>query len=583
MSETLPAKPNRAIPVGRDDLPKRGEWFWVRDCDEDDKPALMCVEHIGSNFVRFTAAGSGGGSFDCTIHHRDLLRLTVPEPQWLEVLEQRSIEKQKELADAVHRLADKVKAADLLPAEGQAPSSMLPSTTRVDPKRKKYALLALKNKTLPAAEKAVDQITKEMVAIQRDLVMPMLVECERMCNLKEKIEDRLFVLELYSGIGEDAVQIGQGEPAPPETPIVIRQMLRYMDEETLINYNDGGMDFNNLKDFDKWIAKPENYERILPEPRCVVAFKVRRKLKDYGPCGDIAAAFRQMEKHYANMKTYLCIRNGTQIWRLATDIEFDPRLLPFRDEFHKPFEVEDTWGTWVDDKGKENFLGKHKVYKDPENVTPDDVRYDEHVDKRKKLIFQYNRILFLIQGILDRSKVFSPHPPINLSDMEHVRNFIHANHDEEMGLPSSNPPSWEAYRNEKNAQMRVGGYAWATWTEEHRGYKSSYKSSDKVVKGIYQVTSIKKDRTAVRVSWSRGKREGYEFPTGWWSGYGKWGQWEYKNKWCHKWVPMHDCFNVDAYVPGEYKTFLCDAYLKGAYLEWAPQLLSAEKHWRESE
>lgn len=577
------SKTRRAVPFGKDDLPKRGEWFWVRDSEKDDKPALMCVEHIGSNFVRFTAAHGSGGSFDHTTHHRDLLKLTVPEPKWKEILERRSLNKQKELADAVHRLADKVKAADLLPAEGQAPS-MLPSTTRVDPKRKKYALLTLKNKTLPAAEKAVDQIIKEMVAIQRDLVMPMLIECKRMCGLKDKIEDRLFVLELYAGIGEAAEQIGEGEPAPPETPITIRQMLRYMDEETLIDYDHGGMDFRSLKDFDKWIAAPENYERILPEPRCVVAFKVRRHLKDYGPCGDLAGAFRQMEEHYRNMKTYLCIRNGAQIWRLATDIEFEPRLLPFRDEFHKPFEVPDEYGTWVDEDGKPNFTGHKKVYRDPEAVTPDDVRYDAHIDKRKKLIFQYNRILFLIQGILDRSKVFSPHPPINLSDMEHVRNFVHANHDEELGLPSSNPPSWEAYRDEKNAQMKVGGFAWATWTEENRDRgRFSYERSDKVFKGIYKVTSIKKDRTAVRVSWSRGRREGYEFPTGWWSGYGRWGTWDYKNKWCHKWIPMKDCFNVDAYVPGEYKVFLCDAYLKGAYLQWAPQLLSAEKHWREPE
>jgi hypothetical protein len=81
------------------------------------------------------------------------------------------------------------------------------------------------------------------------------------------------------------------------------------------------------------------------------------------------------------------------------------------------------------------------------------------------------------------------------------------------------------------------------------------------------VASVKKDRTAVLVRWSRGKREGWEFPTGWGNGYGRWGEWEYKNKWKQHWVPMKDCFNVDAYVPGEYKTFLCDAYLKGAYLE----------------
>jgi hypothetical protein len=45
-------------------------------------------------------------------------------------------------------------------------------------------------------------------------------------------------------------------------------------------------------------------------------------------------------------------------------------------------------------------------------------------------------------------------------------------------------------------------------------------------------------------------------------------------------APFHfsavEC-GVAAYRPGDYKPFLCDAHLKGAYLRWAPALLSAER------
>lgn len=588
------SKTQRAIPISKDDVPARGTWCWVtyqntyRGRHEPKQyRELMCVEHIGSNHVQFTRARPSEHRESYTevkVHFRNLMKDVVPEPNWKAIIDKELLDKQKELQDAVKALADKVRATDLLPEHtGEAPATMLPSTTRVDPKRRRWALLALKNRILPRMKKRIAQITQEMVALQHDSVLPMLVECDRMTNIKEKIEDRLFVLQLYAGLGEKSKQIAEGEPAPPETPITIRQMLRYMDEETLIDYDKGGADYSNIGDFDDWIAKPENYTRLLPEPRCMVAFKIRRHHKDYGRVRNIWEAFAQMDKHNANEWTYLCIRNGAQIWRLFCDIEFSPRLLPIRTEFHKPFEQPDEWGHYEEGPGKKGFPFGERVYDEPEQIGPEDLRYDDHVEKRKKLIFQYNRILFLIQGILDRSEVFKPHPPINLSDSDAVGQWLRLVHDEETGLPGANPPKWEEYRDRKNASIKVGTYVFAKWTREFydRYERPGYKEKETKYQGIYQVTSVKKNRTHVRVSMPRPKREGYEFPTGWGNGYGRWGSWERKNKWQHFWVPMEDVFNVDAYVPGEYKTFLCDAYLKGAYLEWAPQLLSAEKHWKE--
>lgn len=574
------------MPIGKDDAPVRGAWYWVtfkprwegekaKECTE-----LMCCSHIGSNFVTFDRASNGGGTWDVDLMLRDFLAKTKPEPNWKKFIDEEIVQTQKQLHDAVIKLQDRVKKADLLPQEAGTPvaETMLPSTTRVNPKKRKYSLLVLRDRALPAAEKSVKELTERMVALQRDTMLPMLVECDRMIKVKGKIEERLFVLELYAGLGEDAIQISNGEPAPEDTPITIRQMLRYMDEECLIDYDCGGMDYRKLEDFDRWIAEPRNYKRILPEERCVVAFKIRRHHKDYGPCEDIGMAFWHMEQHLRNMKTYLCIRNGNQLWRLDTEVEFDPRLLPFQKEFHKPFEDVDEHGETQWDKP-----GYPKKFRETETVTPEDIRYDAYVEERRQLIFKYNRVLFLIQGILDRSKVFSPHPPINLSDPDHVDRFIRLNFDEEQGLPSSNPPKWEEYRDGKNASIKKGTHVWARWIDKNYDRYNRY-DRDRIVTGVYEVTSVKKDRSAVRISWLRGKngkREGWEHPTGWWSGWGKWGEWEYKNKYIHKWVPIHDTFNLDAYVRGEYKTFLCDAYLKGAYLEWAPQLLSAEKYWRE--
>lgn len=565
MSDQLPAPQQKAIRFSRDDLPKRGEWFHVTYQPSDEKAPqeteLMCVEHVASNHVVFARSHPGGGRWHVRMRFRNLMEDTKPAPNWRELIQGEIDAKQKELHEAVKALADCVRSADLLPENVEATPSLLPSRTRRSPAESKKALIKLRDKSLPEAQKQIEQITKELVALNKDTCLPMLAECDVMLKTKEKIEDRLFVLEIYAGLGEHATQIAEGKPPEPSTPITVRQMLRYMDEETLINYEYGGMDYTDLKDFDAWLAKPENYGRILPEPRCVVAFKVRRHPKDYGRPESLAHAFAQMEWHNKNMKTYLAIRNGENVWRLATDIEFEPRLLPYRDEFHRPFTHKEWW----------------EREKEPETITPEDFLYDDKVEERQKLIFKYNRVLFLIQGLLDRSKVFRPHPPINLGDAAAVQEFVRLNYDEELGLPSANPPKWEEYRARLNKSIKPGSWVWAKWEDEEYDSWERPGHRYKTVKyrKIVEVTQVKKDRSAVRVSWPWEDREGYEFPTGWGRGYGAWGTWPVNRK-HHRWVPIGDVLHCDAYAPGDYKQFLCDAYLKGEYLRWADPLLGAE-------
>jgi hypothetical protein len=194
-------------------------------------------------------------------------------------------------------------------------------------------------------------------------------------------------------------------------------------------------------------------------------------------------------------------------------------------------------------------------------------------------MFKYNRILFLVQGLLDRSKVFAPHPPINLADPDQVREFFKPIFDEETGLPQAQPPKWEPYRDEKNATIKKGGYVFAAWDDQKRA--ESWRTERTYYyrqTGIFEVAQVKKDRSAVLVSWPWEDRRGYEHPGPWGSGYGEWGTWPVKKKHL-KWVPMKDVFNVEAYKQNDYKQFYCDAQLKGEYLKWAPQLLGAEL-WR---
>lgn len=46
-----------------------------------------------------------------------------------------------------------------------------------------------------------------------------------------RINKIVGLLELYLGVNEEIVQIYAGQPAPAATPIYIRQLVLYMDEE----------------------------------------------------------------------------------------------------------------------------------------------------------------------------------------------------------------------------------------------------------------------------------------------------------------------------------------------------------------
>lgn len=591
--------------ISRDDLPKLGEFYWVKFVpDGDDDPEkrdekkvredLFCVSHVASNHVAFERQRGSDyrraetSSDTVRYKFKDILTQTRPAPEWRDVLQKRMNEKQRELQNAVALIADTCRDACLVreAAESQVETLAL-TTQRADPKQLKASLLALKQKQFPEATKRVDLIVSDIVALQRMLVMPHSVAFDTLKGAMEKVDERLFALELYAGLLEKVKCIRKGKPAESETPITLRQMLRFMDEETLIDYDKGGADFSHLEKFDEWIAKDENLNRIAPEPRCVVAFKVRRERKDYGHADDVATCLAHMRWWKEDETTYLLLRNGTMVWRLMCEQDFEPRLIPLHDELDAQY-LESEWFTPKGGKWHDREERKRQV-------SPDDFSYDDHTEKRRKLVMQYNRIMFLMQGLLDRSEVFHPHPPISLGDNDQLARYVRIVRDEETGLPSANPPKWEDYRDEKNRAVAVGCFVFCNVAEEESGRYTHERNRPKYGHDaakrpkICLVSRVSRDKKTVTLRWKLGNRitverrldynrpvpnkPNYYYTTPIETNHGM--------RYGVQRVPMEKVFAVEAYRPGDYKPFLCDAYLKGAYLKWAPALLAAEDFHRE--
>ena len=250
----------------------------------------------------------------------------------------------------------------------------------------------------------------------------------------KKLERIITTIELYLGINEDIIQIQEGETASKEEPITIRQEVLCMDEE-VGDPEDDGLDCKNSEDFDDWrrqystFYKKYNYEMMIPEEKGVVVFRVRREEKEYSDNPWINA-----QMNIPNMKTYILIRNGKNLYRIFAELNIWPTLFPHRVELQ---ELKDKWDEIsVEGKGKMIVSEGEDQYKQTDEIL-------ENIDNK---LFAYKRQILILQGLMDRTPVFHPLPDdrINIMKDETIeKGYVRLVYDDELMLPDERAPFWQ--------------------------------------------------------------------------------------------------------------------------------------------
>lgn len=260
----------------------------------------------------------------------------------------------------------------------------------------------------------------------------------------EQVSKIIATIELYLGIKEDIIQIQDGTAAPADTPIALRQQVLCMDEE-VGDPTDGGLDFQNIADFDAWLLKYSdfhkqyNYDIVLPEKKGLVAFRVRRREKEYASNPWVNSLLNQ-----ENWKTYLFIRNGDNLYRIWGDLYIWPRLFPLRNELAELYEK------W--DDLKEGLVTRARA---------------RETDSASNRLFSYKRNLIMIQGLIDRTEVFYPlKQKINLLKIgSEESGAIRLIHDDEASLPDSRPPFFERL---KEINRAIGKNSRIIWISDYK-------------------------------------------------------------------------------------------------------------------
>lgn len=249
--------------------------------------------------------------------------------------------------------------------------------------RSKETLLYLKKETEKAIMVAnqVQKYANHIIQIQKSQLEKIVSGFnDKICAMRSEVARYEYVIttiELYAGIKEDVIQLQSGEPAPIDSPLVLHQAVMFMDEEFALI--DDNFDYTKEGHFNEWLIKDGNYKQLLPEERCIVAAKPRRKDKNYTNDRYFNFIFNK-----PNRRTIFLIRNGENIYKLESDnINLQDRLFPNRNELAEILEKEEK----------------------------DEWRRFKNADLNASAVFRrlYTRVLFLIQGLIDRSDTLSPH------------------------------------------------------------------------------------------------------------------------------------------------------------------------------
>src|SRR5271166_2261675 len=306
------ASPTEELPA-RDDpaMPRIGRWYWVKRRSkkkksaketrvktsrgiDDDVEWLGCVTHVGSNYVELEGPDGRSSRNTARIHADEFWDYCehVPDPE--HVIGERVAHHQAqvkalmiEVRDVTARLAittdPELDGRPELAAghsSGSETRALALRSGEQDLGKYKIALTKAKTKTLPDLFKKIEEHNDKLGVWLSASIIPLKAQAEAMEPAIKAIQDRIFSVELYAGLVETVTQIKDGKPADLTDKLHLFQRRAYMDEECLAQYETGGMEFKNIRAFDGWLSKPSNFERLMPFPRSVLAFQVRRKEKE---------------------------------------------------------------------------------------------------------------------------------------------------------------------------------------------------------------------------------------------------------------------------------------------------------------
>lgn len=619
-----------------------GQWFWVttkHDHKNENETWFGCVMEIGSNYIKLRSPQSRELShWEHRVHFDNYWTALRYEPDPQSVIRDR-VAKHNARANALLGRVKTIRArlgvpvsfalpgaAAAAPAQTANGTALVALSSTPDMNAYKTELTLAKDKELPDLFKDIKSEYAHVAMWMGAESLLLQASVDSMTGTVDAINDRIFSISLYAGLTESATLCGDGAAAGPEEKLHVMRRRLYMDEECLLNYSAGGMEFSHIRDFDAWIAKPENRDRILPFPRTLVAMRVRRIVKERESNGTMLSAYINMMIEDSDKFTFLYIRNGERVWRITSEMDYGEMIFPDETMFRpdEPKMAKIRWGDkveklisvddyedrvaqsaanevkreeWMKANPNENSWWRcphgSSIYFDGDHFSPgdwqpfnrDSVYYDDCVAMLEAKIKEYNRIAVIIQGLYDRSEVLHPHPPVKTWTAEGFNAAVKLVFDGNNTLYAGEKADFLAYRARCNQQINsesvlVGQYDY--WLRREAIKENKRRDADWRAKTDHRPTRYQPygddgpATVAVPNTWRPKAREAV---FNWVRERRVYDPYNCEPIKCQISVPEEELFNISAYQPGDYKQFFRDLRTRAEYLQWAPFLLAAEDYF----
>lgn len=310
------------------------------------------------------------------------------------------------------------------------------------------ALLRQKQAVEAAAASAKAEVEKKVKAMEAELRAQLALLEPALAQLA-RLEDGVDALNIYLGRDEEIITVLEGERAPADHVITIRQSVLAMDEESLISADSFGMDFRDIDRFVEWLQRdPAHVEQLIPERKGITALIARRARSEHED------PWMQQAADQKNRETWWLVRNGECLWLTTTDFTVGNRTVPTPKEFTDMFIERGSFGR--PDRPLEPGSAKW-------------LKAEERADKRTR---HYMKVALLLQGLLDRTTVLHPHDNPSFLDQAHYDSGrVQVILDDENALTDGRP-SYSEWLRQKKADLHAGMRVIGAFAHRMRTYET---------------------------------------------------------------------------------------------------------------
>lgn len=186
-----------------------------------------------------------------------------------------------------------------------------------------------KSKELAVMKEEIDRKVAELEDKKQKMMQVLEAKKAEMKEMMQQLENQLFVLEteIYAircFLGEvvEFTKLRSGKFTSEDTPIILFQKIKYLDEELgkLISlYN---VDFEDVKTFEKYLKVSDfALEQFCPSQKCISLVRVSKNNRKLGLHSDIINMVEAYEKYHGKTIGIL-VRDGENVFIGWTDDEY---------------------------------------------------------------------------------------------------------------------------------------------------------------------------------------------------------------------------------------------------------------------